>query len=100
MEAVEVHFDNEALKTMIIDSSMICKLTTRGENVFPSCRSVEVIVQTKQLIYQQDPRDFCCLRVRFHASSLSSAPRVLLFPSEFSVTLIEFHDNNREISMT
>lgn len=51
MEAVEIHFDNEALKTTVIDSPMICKLTTRGEIVFPSFKSIKLIVQTKQLIF-------------------------------------------------
>ena len=34
MKAVEIHFDNEALKTTVIDSPMIPKLATRGEIVF------------------------------------------------------------------
>lgn len=50
MEAVEIHFDNEALKTTVIDSPMIRKLATRGEIVFPSCKSIKLIVQTKQVI--------------------------------------------------
>jgi len=51
MKAVEIHFDNEALKTTVIDSPMICKLATRVEIVFPSCKSINVIVQTKQVIF-------------------------------------------------
>lgn len=48
--AVEIHFDNEALKTTVIDSPMIRKLATRDEIVFPSCKSIKLIVQTKQVI--------------------------------------------------
>lgn len=51
MAAVEIHFDNEALKTTVIDSPMIRKLATRGEIVFPSCKSIKLIVQTKQVIF-------------------------------------------------
>lgn len=76
MEAVEIHFDNEALKTTVIDSPMICKLTTQGEIVFPFSKSIKLIVQTKQLIFSHDSSDLYCLRVLFHASSLSCASRV------------------------
>lgn len=51
MKAVEIHFDNEALKTTVIDSPVICKLATRVEIGFPSCKSINVIVQTKQVIF-------------------------------------------------
>lgn len=99
MEAVEIHFDNEALKTTVIDSPMIRKLATRGEIVFPSCKSIKLIVQTKQVILQHASCDLYCLRVFFHASLLSCGSRVS-FLLELCVTLIEFHDNNREILMT
>lgn len=44
MEVVEIYFDNEVLKIMVIDSLIICKFVIWGEIVFFFCKLIKLIV--------------------------------------------------------